>query len=300
MGYPQEKELKQTPELEVFAREMRKAMSVELIETDDEQLLSIPEHGGRRVIDVREVTDKFLEQPRFHSGCSTHLTTESFLEHFGRFKSESESVIFAHPDPSSPRLTAIYDYHTIENPSFQRHRAMLILKPSKEWVLWAKAEAQTPMSQLDFAQLLEDRIEDVRDPSVSPEKVRALADVYGTVATPTDLLTLKDGLTIRADVRVTNIQRLSSGQAALSFEESHTDQAGNQLRVPGAFFIAIPVFEGGPAYLLAVRLRYRLNGGKVTWSIAIRDQQKAFDNAFQEVIEKVRAETKLPVFIGSP
>ena len=68
----------------------------------------------------------------------------------------------------------------------------------------------------------------------------------------------------------------------------------------GAFLLAIPVFRGGDLYQIAVRLRYRVQGGAVSWSFELHGADRSFDHAFREACEDARARTELPLFYGQP
>lgn len=50
----------------------------------------------------------------------------------------------------------------------------------------------------------------------------------------------------------------------------------------------------------AVRLRYRVSGGRVIWSIVCHRADKAFAETVEEAAERVREGTGLPLFFGHP
>lgn len=70
--------------------------------------------------------------------------------------------------------------------------------------------------------------------------------------------------------------------------------------MPSIFLIGIPVFNNGPFYRIAARLRYRKNGGKIVFWYDLWRTDRTFDHAFSEAVERVKVETDLPVFIGKP
>lgn len=51
---------------------------------------------------------------------------------------------------------------------------------------------------------------------------------------------------------------------------------------------------------MCARLRYRLDGGRVTWTVALHRPELVFRHAFGEACELVANETGLSVFRGSP
>mgnify|MGYP001616645358 FL=1 len=95
-------------------------------------------------------------------------------------------------------------------------------------------------------------------------------------------------------------RRLASGEATLLFEETHKGADGQPLKVPAAFLVAIPVLRGGPLYRVPVLLRYRVQGGKVSWAISLYDAQGRIDHALGEARTRVAEVTGLLVLEGSP
>jgi hypothetical protein len=99
---------------------------------------------------------------------------------------------------------------------------------------------------------------------------------------------------------VKQAQNLSSGEAQISYVTQHTDDDGKPLKVPSLFLIHIPVFRAGAPYEIAVRLRYRLKEGRITWFYELYRADKVFDHAFNEACANAAASTGLPVIVGSP
>ena len=64
--------------------------------------------------------------------------------------------------------------------------------------------------------------------------------------------------------------------------------------------IAIPVFMNGALYRMPVRFRYRKSGGQVKFILTPYNPEKAFKAAFDEAIATARADTALPLFLGTP
>jgi hypothetical protein len=157
------------------------------------------------------------------------------------------------------------------------------------------------MTQAQFAEFIEDHIADVLDPKVAGDSVWKLAEqIESVLATPSALMTLSKGLSIYVDMRVKQTLNLSSGEAQLSYEEEHKDSTGNILKVPRAFAVGIPVFTGGEAYKLAVRLRYRLSNGRVTWQLLPHRADVVFRHAITSTCDAAAKTTGLPLFYGTP
>lgn len=86
----------------------------------------------------------------------------------------------------------------------------------------------------------------------------------------------------------------------MQFSEQHQDEKGAPLKVPGAFLLGIQVFKGGALYQVPARLRYRVTNQVVSWSFALYRTDVLFQHAFTEACETAKAQTELPLFVGSP
>ena len=64
------------------------------------------------------------------------------------------------------------------------------------------------------------------------------------------------------------------------------------------FVIVIPVLDGGKAYQLPCRLRYRLNNGSVIWWYEVINLDKAIELAVNEELEAIKGNIGLPVYYG--
>lgn len=251
---------------------------------------------------IKPFLDQYLKAPELRKGTAEVRSIGSFIEHANRFK-DKDSAIFAFDDSKSPTLTAVLDYHPAGEPDagarFGAHRTLYRFPLSDEWMAWTGIAGRA-IDQRSFAEFLEDRIEDVLEPTVVPPNVAALAARLGlTLASCDRLLELSRGLSVNVDTKVKNVQNLSTGEASIVFEESHRD-GGAPLKVPNGFVISIPIFRGGATYALPVRLRYRIKADGVSWTVVIARADEAFRNAFMESCVQAQSATELPLFYGAP
>ena len=254
------------------------------------------------------VFDQYRTAPRLRQGSATLLSIDSLIDHINRFK-DADSIVFADDNRTAPSITAVLDYHRIGaggDPRFGKHRSLFGFPLSDEWKAWNESNA-TAMSMADFAAFLENRIIDVLyvipGEDSLPEDVQRLIDTLGggdTVATPNKLMELARGLQVNESAVVQEAVNLSTGEGVVRFQSEHTDAAGAPLKVPSLFLIGIPVFNNGPLYRIAARLRYRKAGGRLTFWYELWRTDRTFDHAFAEAIERVKIETELPVLIGKP
>ncbi|WP_065332297.1 DUF2303 family protein [Tritonibacter mobilis] len=101
-----------------------------------------------------------------------------------------------------------------------------------------------------------------------------------------------------SDLKV--VTNRDTGEAEVKFLNEHKDENGEKLNLPNLIIIAIPVFQGGAPYRMAVRFRYRKFGASVKFILSIYNPEKVFEAAFKEAVDQATEETELPIFMGSP
>lgn len=259
---------------------------------------------GKHLQSLKPFIDEFRERPERRSGVARLQDADSFVAFVNRFK-DGHSAIFADASRTSPSLTAVLDYNQsgVDGmPRFGKHRAVYQCPLSDEWMAWTRHDGK-PLAQGDFASFLEDHITDVMDPAgvEGDENLTALTDLLGgRWASASTLIGLSRGLQINIETAVKQAVTLSTGEITVNYAETHSDGAGAPIRVPNLFLLAIPVFRGGAFYRVPVRLRYRLSGGKLSWSFHLYRADRVFDDAFSEVVTKAATGTALTVFMGAP
>lgn len=268
---------------------------------------SVPQ--GRSLLSVRGFMEEYLDRPLRRRGLATVLSARAFVDLVNRFRGAS-SAVFADPDPKAPSLTAVFNYHekgTTEavdegtaEPGWCDHRAKLACRMSEEWKAWTSIHAK-PLSQQDFAEFLQDRIADcvIVDSAKETPIAEMVEQLQARLGGPIQLMKLARGLEVKQGLAVKNAITLETGELQVSFIETQADANGGPITTPNLFFITIPVFYAGAAYRIAVRLRYRVRGSDVVWSFHLYRADKVFEHAFDELMEKVRADTELPVFVGA-
>lgn len=275
---------------------------------DPISVLVVP--AGQKLVSARSFLDEFRGRPDRREGTARLLDLASFVAHANRFK-DAHSALFADPAPGAPSITAVFDYHEAlagdrepseALPRFGCHRAVYPFPLSEEWQAWRAIDGRT-LTQQEFAQFLEDRIGDVILPPdmEGDEQLRALTETLGgRLGGPQSLHTLSRGLQVNVAQVVKQAVTLESGEIAIQYEEQHSDGAGVPIRTPNLFLLGIPVFYNGAPYRIPVRVRYRVQGGRISWSLHLYRADRAFLHAFDEVVKQAAEDTRLPLFVGAP
>jgi hypothetical protein len=249
------------------------------------------------------VFDDYRTKPLRRKGTAALNDLDSLIAHVNRFK-DADTVLFANDNRANPSIMAVLDYHRAGAESdarFGTHRARFAFPLSDEWQAWSGSNKK-PMRMVEFAAFLEDRIIDVLDgtETLPDDMARFVNAIGGKIASPSKLMEIAVGLKVHDKSAVGETVNLSSGEGEITFVSQHTDGKGAPLKVPNLFLIGIPVFKNGPAYRIAVRLRYRKSDGGLTFWYELWRDDRVFDDAFSEALNRAREETGLPVLLGLP
>lgn len=284
------------------AERLRRVELVDIIDPrDGTKAPAYLTEGTAKVVNPSDL-DAYRLLPVRREGTATHTRLDSFIEHVNRFKGEN-SAVFAKDDMTAPRLTAIFDYHYAghdSDPANLKHRASYSFPLSDEWKAWSAADGKA-MSMTDFAAFLEDHIVDVTSDKPQSDAAKDfLAKSGGNLASPSKLIEIARGLQVNEASTLREARNLSSGEAEVVFQSEHLDASGNKLVLPNAFMICIPIFARARVLdQILARFRYRKQGGGIVFWFDLWRPDMVFEHAFTEACEQVKADTGLPLFVGS-
>ncbi len=295
-------------DLAIMAELGTKANGVEIVTlAKPEGMLGVPDSipvalkrgDSPAVSDLANLFNSYRTHPHRKSGTAKAQTFEAFCGLTNRHKT-ADSTIFADMDWRNPSLTAIIDYHENRQGGLAdngKHRIHYAFPLSEEWKAWLKMDGEA-MKQQDFAWFLEDRILEVSSPEAADANYEQQFGVK--IATAAQLVELSRGLNVRVDSVVKNAVTLQTGEASIQFEETHTDAAGQPLKVPGLFMLNIAPFFMGDKVRIPVRLRYRVVGGKVMWFYNIYRPDLVITETVRAALFEAKRETELTAFEGTP
>ena len=240
---------------------------------------------GPRLVDL--TGDEYLEFPRRKQGTVTVDNVASFAQYYGKH-SDEDSEVFA--DLASTSVTAVLDAHCGTGAAWpvrwQEHRLVLQLDVTPEWRDWSAANGHM-RPQTAFAEFVEDHIGDI-----NPEGP----------CTGSDLLEMAQQFHATNKVQFASASRLSSGETQFQFAETIEAKAGQrgQITIPGAFELAIRVFEDLDPYKVKARFRYRIDGGQLTLGYRLNDPERIVRDAVDLVIAKAQEACNVTIMLGRP
>lgn len=285
-------------------------------------IVSMP--TGRQAIDLTSMHRTALEfmAPTRRRGTARLRDLDSLCLWANRFKS-SNSVLFADPTMTAPRLTCIADYH-VEGPESVEptgdpharhcaHRGVYDFPVSDEWKAWTQ-HTREAMDKDALGDFIETNAKDIMDPTpaIIDGKPTATLESWETRMIDTadriggrfgqlvQLLQISRRFQVYEASELTVTGNRDTGEQSIQFLNEHKDAEGKPLRTPNLLIIAIPVFLNGPLYRMAVRFQYRKAGASVIFKLTPYNPEKVFEAAFDEAITKAAEETGMPVFQGTP
>lgn len=285
-----------------LAETIRETMKPQIETIGSTPVALIPK--GMEAVSLKKFTDEYRQKPERRKGVVALDRVNSLIDITNRFKSES-SVIFADAAISGNAISAsvqtIFNYHPSgknnEDADNADHSAIYKFPTARDFDYWMSLN-QKPMEQSTFAAFLEERHLEMR---VANESEKNIIDgLKPKFADPLEILELSKDLEIYSTETVKNKNKLSSGETELKFTTEHSDADGKPIQIPDFFVIELPIFEGGSAERLIVRLRYRLQNGKINWFYSLYRIDMTLNNAFHTACAEIQEQTGLPLFFGKP
>lgn len=258
------------------------------------QLLILPE--GQEAHSVKKYMDEYLKAPERLKGETILTSAQSFNEFVNRFKTENSAMFYNQEDKT---VRCIFDYSERGNPQFEQHRATYEFPISDEWKTFMNLNNRG-MNQLEFVEFIERNLINLSEPPHPDDESKEIKDIRmalgGTFATVAKMIELSRGIKVNVDESATTKINYQTGETTIEYNAEHKDGAGNTLKLPSMFAIAIPVLKNGKRYQLVCHLRYRMNSGKITWFYEIINADKAVEHAINEELDCIKEQTALPLF----
>ena len=253
-------------------------------------IYAYPSISGPQLVDL--TADKYLGQPRRKRGTVAADNIASFAQYYHKH-ADDDSEVFA--DLATASITAVLDAHRGRQPGgldevyearWQEHRLVLKLTVTPEWSAWACRDQQlTP--QTAFAEFIEDHITDIA------------ADGPCTGA---DLLEMAQQFQAHTRVQFSSGTRLSSGETQFTYAETIEAKAGQRgnITIPGAFELAIRVFDDLDPYRVKARFRYRISDGALLLGYRLNDPERIARDAVELVVAKAEEACSVTIMRGRP
>lgn len=228
--------------------------------------------------------DRWRERPRRKKGTVTFSDVPSFLACWEKHAINRFSEVYA--DRRALTVVGVLNANGSGHgdTDWADHREVLQLRHTDSFMAWANRSA-SPMTQVQFAEFLEDHRPDVIEPTAA------------------DLMELAQTFQATTKVAFRSASILKSGERALNYVEQIDATAGRdgQITIPDSFTLALKVFDGDEtAVEVTARLRYRINDGKLSMLFILDRLSEVVDAAFEGVVSAIDSSVGVPVLRGTP
>ena len=247
---------------------------------------------GTEFKEVKTDLEHLLPAPRATKAHAKLAGPADFLAYVERHK-KPETLVWCDFNPQSFRLkfTAVIDEHANSTPGWRRHTAELDPLFSAEWKVWKDGWDRKSMPQTPFAEFLQENGNDI-----------ASTEASSAAGYPTALQMLKMAteFVMNEERSLKSSVRLQSGGVRLTYVADPDKGTTEDMAMFEKFQIGIPVFHGAGAWAIDARLKYRNNGGKLSFHYELVRPDRVHQAAAEQLIEQVRIGLgEVPLLFGT-
>lgn len=230
---------------------------------------------GTELKEIKVDLEKHLPSPRRTTGVAKFSEPQSFLAYVLRHAAPETTVVWCTFDPQTfaLRFTAVFDDHAKGTAGWRAHRAELTPDHSAEWKAW-KGKAGTTFPQVAFAEWLQEHEEDITSANGLPTSLQ--------------MLEMATNFVMNEERQLKSAVRLQSGGMRLTYVADPDAGTTEAMQMFERFGLGIPVFQGGPAYSIGARLKYRNNSGKLSFHYELVRADRVHEHSSRELISQVR------------
>jgi uncharacterized protein YfdQ (DUF2303 family) len=244
--------------------------------------VAVPEGFKIEQIDL----EKLLPNPRRMAGIAKFSDAPSLVAYLATHKRTGSTVwCDFNPQTFALSFSAVLDEHATAAPGWRGHRATHVPDMSAEWKAWKSMDGK-PFDQVAFAEWIEEHADDITTAN----------------GLPTSLEMLKMATDFQANenrVLKSNV-KLQSGGVRLTYIADPEAGTTEDMKLFEKFSIGIPVFQGGAAWSMTARLKFRLKGGTVNFHYELVRADRVHQGAALELIGQVRdAIGDVPLLMGA-
>lgn len=233
--------------------------------------------------------EKLLPAPARKKGTVRLDEQVSFIDYINRHKIDNLTTIYCQADYRASKIdfSCIINDHqgTQDGQQWRDHIALYAPVFSEEWKRWSGGNKQQH-TQAEFAAFIEENLEDIATVEGMPSGI--------------DLLRMATEFEANQDKRFKSLIRLQNGGVQFNLVEDDDAQTLQKMQMFEKIAIGIPVFWNGDAYRIDARLRYRVNQGVLKFWYELIRPDKKIEDATKTMIDKIKAETGVPLYFGKP
>lgn len=207
----------------------------------------------------------------------------SFVSYVNDHKDEDTRIYLSITDKIGSFVCILDHHHAVADQTQARwgdHRVCYAPRTTVEWQRWQKMDRQK-MTQVQFAEFLEENSRQI----VTPEAIKVIELALDFQA--------------HTNVEFASAIRQANGNVILRYQETtEAKSIPGQMEVPSELVLGITLFEGGEAYELRARLRYRLEHQKVLFWYELVNPHLIVADAFKATRAFIAEKTEVEILLG--
>lgn len=265
-----------------------KASVLHTVDTKVEGLhiLHVALPNGTELKEAKVDLEALLPNPRKTKALATFSDAASFLAYVQRHATQG-TVAWCNFNPQTFALefTAVIDEHEKGVAGWRTHKAAFKPEMSAEWKAW-KEQDKKPFPQLAFAEWIQEHDDDIATANGLPTSLQ--------------MLEMATNFVMNEERALKSAVKLQSGGVRLTYIADPDAGTVESMSMFERFGLGIPVFHGGQAWSLGARLKYRNNGGKLTFTYELVRADRIHDGAAKELIATIREGLgSVPLLMGT-
>lgn len=221
------------------------------------------------------------EHPDHTEGTYRPATLASLIAYVEEHRQEGATTVWVHE--SEGCVVVILDDHAAAKPGWRRHRAVLNLRPSTEWLYWTRLDGEL-LDQEAFAEHLQEGIPDILKPDAAT------------------LIEVAEKFQATTSVKFRSGVDRTSGEVKFLYDESTeatSSTAAGDISVPRGFTLALAPFIGEERVEVEARLRYRAKNGSLSIGYKLERPERIVEEALDRIANELGT-TFDRVYRGSP
>jgi len=223
-----------------------------------------------------------LGAPLRKRGTVTVFDAASFNQILADNSDAGDIAIYFDRNPEKPAVVAVLNGNGPKGAGWADFRAQISFRPTPQWLKWKEIDGKL-MPQPQFAEFIEDNLEDISDPAGG-----AMLEIV-TYLQATRTVNFKSGI------------RLSSGTIQFqNIEDVDAKVGAGSIAVPETFTLGIAPIFGLASYAVPARFRYRIQDGKLQMGLKLQRVETMMGQIIEDVIAKIERGSNISVMDGLP
>ena len=220
--------------------------------------------------------------PMRKRGTVTVFDAASFNQVIADNADAGDIAIYFDRNPEKPAVVAVLNGSGPNGPGWADYRVQISFRPTPQWLKWKAIDGKL-LPQANFAEFVEDNLEDISDPAGG-----AMLEIV-TYLQATRTVSFKSGI------------KLSSGQIQFqNLEDIEAKVGAGSIAVPETFTLGIAPIFGLASYAVPARFRYRIQDGKLQMGFKLQRVETMMGQIIEDVIAKIERGANISVMDGLP